>query len=386
MNIAFFSDSYLPYTSGVVRSIETFSSELRNLGHQVFIFAPSYPNYQKEDMVFRFKSVPALTHQEFTLAIPVSPTLRNKIKKLEIEIIHVHSPFLLGRLGAKIAKRCNLPLVYTYHTLYDQYVHYVPFAQNFSKWVVRKISKDFCNSCDLVITPTTIIGDILRQYGVYTPIESIPTGINLHDYAKGDAGWLKKKYNIPDCDTVLLYVGRLGTEKNIDFLLQAFKKILQAFPQTTLVLVGGGNQAGHFKALSREMQIADKVVFTGTLSRAMVVNAYLGADLFVFASVTETQGLVLGEAKAGGLPIVAVEAYGVKEMVTPADDGYLTPLDLNAFVEKVALLLSQPELRTALGRNARRNVQIISAQNSVKRLLSCYERLSHNKKIKINAI
>jgi 1,2-diacylglycerol 3-alpha-glucosyltransferase len=196
LNIAFFTDSYLPYTSGVVRSIETFSAEFRALGHQVYIFAPDYPNCPKLENVFRFKSLPSIAHKDFTLAIPISPRLENTLQELKIDIIHVHSPFLLGRLGAKAAKKNRIPLIYTYHTLYDQYVHYVPIAQNFSRWLVRKMSKDFCNLCDLVVTPTSMIEDLLRKYGVRTSIETIPTGINLKNFEKGDHSWLRASYPI----------------------------------------------------------------------------------------------------------------------------------------------------------------------------------------------
>lgn len=379
MNIAFFSDSYRPYTSGVVQSIDTFAREFRKAGHKVYIFAPNYPECEKEEMVFRFFSIPSIVHQDFTLAIPVSPSLKKKLKELEIDVVHVHSPFLLGRLGAKVAKKLNLPLVFTYHTLYDQYVHYVPFAQNFNRWVVRKISKDFCNACDLVVVPTGIIKDILRGYGVSSNIEVIPTGIDLRPYSLGDPHWLKKTYSIPEKDLVLLFVGRLGAEKNIDFLLRAFQNVLQCYSDVTLVMIGGGPQAQAFKKLAVDLKIAHKVIFTGTLDHALVINAYLGADLFVFASVTETQGLVIAEAKAAGLPVVAVEAFGVKEMVNSGIDGFLTPLEHSAFVSKILKLLKEPELRQRLGDNARKSVESISSSNSARRLLVCYEKLLEHK-------
>lgn len=384
MNIAFFSDSYLPYTSGVVRSIETFSAEFRALGHKVYIFAPDYPNCPKMDGVFRFKSLPNLIYKDFNLAIPISPSLENTLHQLQIDIIHVHSPFLLGRLGAKAAKKCKIPLAYTYHTLYDQYVHYVPFAQNFSRWLVRKVSKDFCNICDLVITPTTIVEELLREYGVTTDIQTIPTGIDLKGYEKGDPGWLRSTYSIPTEDRILLFVGRLGTEKNLDFLIEAFKIINEQLPTTSLVLVGSGPQENHYKELCQSLGIEEKVVFTGTLDKKRVINAYLGADLFVFASVTETQGLVLGEAQAAGLPIVAVEAFGTKEMVTSGFDGYLTPLSQEVFTKKVLEVLQDKQLYREFSANAKRSVQKISSSNSAKRLISCYEQLlSEKEQVKV---
>lgn len=379
MNIAFFSDSYHPYTSGVVQSIDTFTQEFREAGHKVYIFSPNYPNCEKEEAVYRFFSVPSLVHQDFTLAIPFSVTLKNKLKELEIDIIHVHSPFLLGRLGAKMAKKLNLPLVFTYHTLYEQYVHYVPFAQNFSRQVVRKISKDFCNSCDLVVVPTEIIKDVICQYGVTSEIEVIPTGIDLKPYAQGNPNWLRERYNIPKDEQVLLFVGRLGVEKNIEFLLRAFEKVLQSFPSATLVLVGGGPQAETFKNLADKLKISHKVIFTGTMDHAQVIDAYLGADIFVFASITETQGLVIGEAQAAGLPVVAVEAFGAKEMVTSGVDGFLTPLELETFVAAILKLLREPDLKRRLGENARISVENISASNCARRMLARYRMLLENK-------
>lgn len=239
MKIGFFTDSYRPYTSGVVRSIETFSSELQSVGHQVYIFAPQYKNYtKKEEGVFRFVSLPSPTNREYTLPIPISPKVRPTIKKLGLDVIHVHSPFLLGRLGARLAHQEKLPLVYTYHTLYDKYVHYLPFAQSFSKKVVQKIATDFCNTCNLVIVPTGVIGKVIRQAGVTAPVINIPTGINIKDYIQGDPLWLKRTYEIPSQDKVLLFVGRLGQEKNLDFLVQAFAQVQHLPPLSrTMTLV-----------------------------------------------------------------------------------------------------------------------------------------------------
>ena len=241
LKIGFFTDSYRPYTSGVVRSIETFSEELQSMGHQVYIFAPQYKNYnKKEEGVFRFLSLPSPTNRDYSLPIPLSPTIRATIKKIDLDVIHVHSPFLLGRLGARVAHQEKLPLVSTYHTLYDKYVHYLPFAQSFSKKVVQKIATDFSNTCDLVIVPTGVIGKLIRQAGVTVSIKIIPTGINIRDYAQGDPFWLKQTYNIPLQDKVLLCVGRLGQEKNLDFLLQAFARVQKQISNLTLVLVGSG--------------------------------------------------------------------------------------------------------------------------------------------------
>ncbi|MHB1126696.1 MAG: glycosyltransferase family 4 protein [Bacillota bacterium] len=380
MRIGVFTDSYRPYTSGVVRSIDTFTGHLRTLGHDVFIFAPNYPRCEKEARVYRYPSVPSITHPEYVVPIPISPPgVRALIKRLDLDIIHVHSPFLLGRVGAKYAKRFNIPLVFTYHTLYDQYLHYLPVAQSLSRWIVHKICQEFCNRCDLVVTPTKVISGILKEYGVATEIKVIPTGIETEDFKKGDPGWLRQRHQLPADEAVLLHVGRLGEEKNIGFLLKAFRDILQNEPRTSLVLVGGGPQEDHLKKLAEELGISSRVVFTGTLSREDTVHAYAGADLFLIASQTETQGLVIGEAKASGLPVVGIRAFGVAEMVSDQVDGFLTGPTLEEFVPPVLRLLRDADLRAQMQAEALRGIVNMSARSSTLLLAEAYEDLARKK-------
>ncbi|MCR4419100.1 MAG: glycosyltransferase family 4 protein [Clostridia bacterium] len=375
--IGFFTDSYRPYTSGVVRSIETFTAHLRRLGHRVYIFAPRYPNAPPEEGVFRFASVPAVTQRDFRLALPLSLSLGNTVRRLKLDLIHVHSPFLLGSLGADAARRHGLPLVFTYHTLYDQYVHYVPFFPELSRRVVRQYTRRFCNRCDLVITPTTQIADLLRRQGVTAPLAVVPTGIELERFRRGDRNRLRQRYTLPPEAKILLYVGRLGREKNLPFLLKSFARLrrLAGLPPLRLVLVGGGNAEEETKRLAAELGVAEETVFTGTLPPEEVVHCYAGADLFVFASVTETQGVVLAEAKAAGLPVVAVDAAGVRDMVNSGVDGYLTALNLEEFTARVAELVSDESRRAAMARQTQVTVEEFSAERTAQRLAEHYQRL-----------
>lgn len=383
LKIGVFTDSYRPYTSGVVRSIETFSTELQAQGHEIYIFAPDYPSCKGvEKGVFRFSSIPAPTNSDFTLAVPISFRLRPTLKKLGLDIIHVHSPFLLGRLGARWARKLDLPLVFTFHTLYDQYVHYVPFGQNLTREITKKFCADFCNHCHLVIVPTQVIAGHLKSWGVVTDIRVIPTGIRLQDYRTEQKDWLQQKFNIPPECRVLMSVGRLGKEKNFGFLIHSFKQINTSFPNTRLVLVGDGPEKESLVKQCRELGISEKVIFTGTLTGRETALAYNSAHIFVFASVTETQGLVVGEAKTAGLPVVAVKAFGVSEMVEDEVDGFLTDLDRNQFARRVKLLLEDEQLRVTMGQNAARNAEKISSQNCTARLLeSYYEILDRKRKM-----
>lgn len=375
MKIGIFTDSYLPYTSGVVRSIQTFSEELTGNGHEVFIFAPSYRDCRKENRVFRFSSIPSPTNRDFTLAMPFSIKFKPTIKKLNLDLIHVHSPFLLGRLGARYARRLGIPLVFTFHTLYDQYVHYVPFAQSLTKDLAQRISRDFCNHCDLVIVPTTVVENYLHEIGVSASIRVVPTGIKVMNYQSGDQNWLRRRFNLPEGERILLFVGRLGQEKNIGFLLECFAKINGEMRNTRLVLVGGGPEEDELKNKAAELEIAEQVTFTGVLPPSDVVNCYAGADIFVFSSVTETQGIVIGEAKAAGFPVVAVAAFGVSEMVDDGVDGFLTELEPAQFIEKITLLLKDDELYQRMSHNARENAENLSTANCTAKLIDCYSQV-----------
>jgi len=380
MKIGIFTDSYRPYTSGVVRSIDTFAAELTAMGHEIYIFAPNYPDCEPEAGIFRFFSIPAPTQKEFSLAIPFAPTIGATIRQLGLELIHVHSPFLLGRLGARCAKRYDLPLVFTYHTLYDKYIHYVPWLQSLSRTLMQQFIRNFCNNCDTVIVPTDIVAKMLKEQDIHTPLLTIPTGINLTVFEQADPRWLRNKYHIPNEELILLFVGRLGQEKNLEFLLRAYQEILKRQPQTRLVLVGSGSEAEHFQTLSVDLGLAAHVIFTGNLPYQEVANCYAGADLFVFASVTETQGLVIGEAKAARLPVVAVDAYGVSEMINPGVDGYLTPLDLGVFTSKIEELLDNAPLRAQLAQNAHLAAAQFSSRHMAAKLSEAYSDLVAQKK------
>ncbi len=379
MRIGIFTDSYRPYVSGVVRSIETSATELRKRGHEVYIFAPHYPGCQEqEDHVFRFPSFRSPTHPDFYIGVPVPWFAEKLLKKVELDIIHVHSPFLLGRLGAFFAKKLKKPLVFTYHTLYDQYVHYVPFAQGLARRLTIRLAREFCNRCDLVITPTSVVKKLLKSYGVRSPVAVIPTGINLEQFRDGEPSFLRKKFSIPQGEKVLLFVGRLGKEKNLSSLFRTFRQVLDYFPNTTLVLVGRGPEKEALEQLASELGIRPKVIFTGLLPPEDVVNAYRSADVFVFPSLTETQGLVVAEAMAAGLPVVARAAFGTLAMVKNGVTGYLCQ-DEGEFTEKLISLLKNPQKIKEMGEQAREQVEEISLERMVQRLEDVYLALAQRK-------
>ncbi len=377
MRIGIFTDSYKPYTSGVVTSITTFNDELTRLGHEVHIFAPSYPHYQDEEPnVYRFYSVPSPTNPDFALAIPIYPGLGAQVRHLRLDIIHVHSPMIMGRVGLRYANKYNIPLVFTYHTRYDQYVHYVPVAQDFAKEVTAKYSSSFCNHCDHIIAPSEDIRDIIRENEVRKPVSVIPTGIPLQRFEKGDPEWLRANYDIPPENKILLFVGRLTKEKNIPFLIETFRIVKDKMPRTSLVLTAQGPLEDELKGLCRQLELSSHdVVFTGAVPYDTLGNVYHSADLFVFSSLTETQGLVLTEAMACGLPVVAVRASGVQDMVDDGVDGVLTSLDREELAMAVCRVLSDDTLYQHLQSNALRKAESLSARNMALKLEEVYKRL-----------
>ncbi len=388
MKIGIFTDSYKPYTSGVVTSITTFKEEMTRLGHEVHIFAPSYPNYtDTEKNVYRFYSVPSPTNHDYTLAIPVYPGLNIIVKKLKLDIIHAQSPFTMGRLGLHFARKYNIPLLLTYHSRYDQYIHYVPLAQDLAREVTIKVSTSFCNHCDHIIVPSADIQEILIDFEVRKPISVIPTGIPLYKFDEGNPYWLRENYDIPENNKILLFVGRLTKEKNIPFLIKAFKKVKMKMPDTTLVLTAQGPMEAELKSLSSHLGLSDRdIIFTGALPFETLVHVYYSADLFVFSSLSETQGLVLTEAMAAGLPVVAVRASGVQDMVDDEVDGILTNADIDEFTDAICRVLGDETLYQRLKTNALVKAESLSSRNMALKLQAVYEKLLQNRTYRPNRL
>ncbi len=382
MKIGIFTDSYKPYTSGVVVSISTFKEELTRLGHDVYIFAPNYPHYhEEEERVYRYYSLPAPTNPDYTLALPVFPGMNILIKKLKLDIIHVHTPFIMGRVGMHYARKLHIPMLFTYHTRYDQYVHYVPVAQDLARDITIKYSSAFCNQCSHVIVPSQEIKEIVQQNDVTTPISVIPTGVPLDRFSSGDSAWLRNNYAIPEKNKVLLFVGRLTQEKNIPFLIRAFGQVHDQRQDTTLVITAQGPMESELKALARKLGLNENkdIVFTGALPYESLVNVYHSADLFVFSSLTETQGLVLLEAMAAGLPVVAVQASGVREMIENGVNGILTSCDTSEMAAAICEVLNNPQLYKRLQANALQKAFDLSSHNMALNLESIYTSLLENR-------
>ncbi|MBU0687048.1 MAG: glycosyltransferase [Candidatus Margulisbacteria bacterium] len=376
MKIAIFADSYLPYISGVTVSVHTLLEDLQKLGHQVLLFAPDYPGAKKEKRVFRFPSIPS-PYPAFRITIPYSLGFINRFNNFAPDIIHSHSPFQLGHRSQKLAGEQKIPYVYTLHTLFEKYAHHVPFIKpHHVSTRIRHHLEKFCSACQHIITPSPQTNDYLKELGVQTPSSVVKTGINLDAARRFSGKGIRKKYSIPEDATLLVYAGRLAKEKNIPFLFRVLKKIVAQENNVYLILVASGPEEDSLVKLAVSLGILGKVIFTGGAPHPLVFDYYAAGDIFVFSSKTETQGLVVAEAKIKGLPAVVIDAAGVSASVKDGEDGFLVPEDKNLFIEKVLLLIKNQELRKKMGEAAQFNGEKdFSSLHSTQKLEGIYASL-----------
>ena len=385
MHIAFFTNFYHPVVNGVVRSVASSREVLMKRGHNVFIFAQSAGDYQDEEpFIFRYPSLPLPLPGEISAAIPVSPFVEQLLPMLKLDIIHTHHPILLGQTAARKAAELNLPLVFTFHTQYWEYTHYVPFPQEaiqeFLKNAVHNWLKEFMKKCQHIIIPSESMKEILtRDYGLEERYTVIPTGTDLEPFLNADGKALRKKQGWQD-EKVLVSVGRLAAEKNWETLLRAAARVYAEYPDLRLVLIGDGPDRANLEGLASELGIAERVTFTGALPFDEIPPYLKAADAFGFASVTETQGLVTIEAMAAGLPVVAVDGSGTRDIVEDGKQGLLVENDAEALATAISDLFSDPQRMKKFSGNALRRAKTFDINELGKQLVDVYKQAIEDKK------
>lgn len=375
MRIGFFTDTYTPQINGVVTSIKLFTEALERQGHEVYIFAPTPRQPTDTSRIVRIPSVPFVFQPEMRLASLYSQHAYSLVRKADLDIVHSHDPFAIGLFGLAVAKRFRLPYVHTYHTLYPEYVHYIWEAQ-FTRAMAERLSREFCDQCDLVLAPSTKIERALSEWGVTAPLKLLPTGVDAQRFATpgpNAAAEFRARFGIAEEDRLLTFVGRIGLEKNIDALVDAIGYVRT--PHARLVIVGNGPHRGELERRIAELGLKDRVTFTGYLQREDVVSAYAASDLLFFASLSETQGLVIAESMASGLPVVAVRDLAIGDAVTDGVNGLLVPEDPQALAAAADTVLGDPELRASMGEASRRRAEDLSIDLIAARLAGFYEEL-----------
>jgi glycosyltransferase involved in cell wall biosynthesis len=335
MKILMVTNTYEPHVGGVARSVVAFSQQYRQLGHEVLTVCPTFEGAEARDQVVR---VPALEHvrnSDFSFPLPIPSGVHRRIDEFSPDVVHSHHPFLLGDTALRVGSERGIPVVFTHHTQYEKYTHY--FASENSALARRFINDldiGYCNLCDAVIAPSQTVADDLRNRNIQTRVEVIPTGVDVDWWAAGSDLSIRRKQGIPHKAFVVGHVGRLAEEKNMTFLAEAVAAFLVKRTDAWFILCGIGPCEEEIQAACIKHGVQDRVRTFAILDRAALRDVYHAMDVFAFASKSETQGIVLAEAMAAGVPVVAIDAPGVRDIVVEKINGRLLPSeDRESFVD-----------------------------------------------------
>lgn len=357
MHILMVSDVYFPRVNGVSTSIQAFRQALQAAGHSVTLIAPDYGQAAvDEDGIIRISSRGVIVDPEDRMMrIRHIHRLTDELRADHYDIIHIHTPFVAHYAGLKLARKLNLPVVATYHTFFEEYLYnYIPWLpREWLRYVARRFSRTQCAELDGLIVPSTAMQQVLLDYGVQTPMTILPTGLDMRTFEPGNGAAFRAQHAIAPERPVLLFVGRVAFEKNIGFLLDMMLHLREQLPDVLLVIAGEGPAE---KALHQQVQragLAEQVLFVGYLRRDGELQAcYKAADVFVFASRTETQGLVLLEAMACGTPVVSTAVLGTKDIIGTGVGGLVAPESPELFAAQVKRLLTGKTLHAQKTREA----------------------------------
>jgi 1,2-diacylglycerol 3-alpha-glucosyltransferase len=380
MRVLFVSDVYFPRVNGVSTSIRTFRGDLAREGVETMLVAPEYPGApaDTEPGIVRVPSggVP-LDPEDRRFHSGALKRLLNAELAARVDLVHIHTPFIAHYAAARFARTYRLPLVATYHTFFEDYLHhYVPvLPRRIGRFLARHFTRSQCDDVAALISPSAPMREALLAYGVKTPIEVLPTGLPADSYVRGNGARFRQRFQLPADRPLLLYVGRVAYEKNIDFLLRMFMRLRERRPDALFVIAGEGPAREHLVKLARSLGVESAVRFIGYLDRATELpDCYAAGDAFVFASRTETQGLVLLEAMAQGTPVVSTAELGTRSILTPGCGAFVVQEDEAGFADAVteALTLSKDDTRRG---QLRAHAQSWASQAMARRLIGFYERV-----------
>ncbi len=376
MRVAIFTNAYRPVVSGVVNSVDLIRKGLLRQGHKAFVFAPQVAGFREQHSgVWRFLSISLTRKVEFPLPVPYSTRIFPLIPKLNLDVIHTHHPFLLGEVGAHFARSLGLPLVYTFHTQLEKYSHYVPLPQDLVRKAARDYVAAYARKCDCIICPSPSIRGLLDEYGVTCRVEVLQNAIDLKAYREADGTTVRRELGLGPDRVLCIYTGRMGAEKNLEFMLDSFQKVHLQHPEAALLLVGDGPLLEDLRQKARDLDLADHVLFPGRVPYSRIPSYYAASDLFVMTSTTEVKPLAVLEGMATGLPVVAVDACGTGDTVTPGHDGLLCECDREAYTAILQHAVGDAGLRRRLGQAARQTAENYSLETYTHKLVDLYREL-----------
>jgi glycosyltransferase involved in cell wall biosynthesis len=379
MRILMITDVYFPRINGVSTSIQIFMRELENLGHQVTLIAPDYGQTETQANIIRIPSHGVLFDPEDRmLKRRKVMAMRQRLMQQNFDVIHIQTPFVAHYLGVALAREFGIPCIESYHTYFEEYLfHYVPFVPK--RWMrsfARYFTRKQCNAVNAVIVPSTAMQDVVTSYGVTTLMQIIPTGMELDRFKGGDGAHFRTSYDIEPDRPVMVFIGRVAFEKNIEFLLDVVDQLRKRIPNVLLVIAGEGPALHSLQRRARKLKLDANVLFVGYLDREKeLLDCYRAGDIFVFASRTETQGLVLLEAMALGVPVVSTAMMGTCDILRANRGALVADENVEQFADAAARILINPLLHERLHREALSYVQEWSAAVMAAQLMDFYQTL-----------
>jgi 1,2-diacylglycerol 3-alpha-glucosyltransferase len=376
MRIAMMADVYKPHVSGITNYIDLNKRYLEKAGHEVFVFTFGDQDYHDDEpRVIRSPGLP-LVDTGYYLSFRHTAAAKKLLQTMDI--VHVHHPFLSGRLALRYCEPLQIPTVFTNHTRYDLYAQaYLPIVpEDISDGLLQAYMPPFCEAMSLVISPSAGMEKILRGMGVTSPISIIPNGVELQSFYQAKPV-SRTDFGFKGSDVILVYAGRIATEKNLSFLLQSFAGVAQAFNHVYLMILGGGQKQieDETKQLAAQLNLNQRVRFTGFISYEKLPSYLAMCDAFVTASVTEVHPLSVIEGMAAGLPVVGIDSPGVGDTIEDGKTGFLTTQDLASFTAKLTRLCLDASLRKQMGDAAHQASTRYAIERTTKTMLEQYERL-----------
>ena len=379
MRVLFISDVYFPRVNGVSTSIRTFRQDLANCGVETVLVAPRYKSEapDNEAGLLRVDSgyVPR-DPEDRRMRWGALTRALDRLPRDEFDLVHIHTPFIAHYAGVRFAKRANIPCVATYHTFFEQYVqHYVPMMPRWmGRYLARAFTRSQCDDVQGLIAPSDPMRDILLEYGISTPIHVLPTGLPADRFGDGDGSRFRAHAGLPSDRPLMTYIGRVAHEKNIEFLVQVFTEVRQAVPGAMLVIAGEGPARESLRQLVASLKLESDVYFAGYLDRnTSLLDCYAAANVFVFASRTETQGLVLLEAMAQGAPVVSTAELGTRSILKPGCGALIVGENQDEFATAVVRVLQDGNLQKDLGERGRVYAKTWSSASMARRLADLYD-------------
>jgi len=374
MRIGMLADLYKPHISGVTNYIELNKRQLEQLGHEVYVFTFGGEGIDDEPNVIRSPGVPIT--KGFYFSLRYNARARQLVRSMDV--VHVHHPFISGSLALRYCRSRNIPIVFTSHTRYDLYLQaYVPvFSGLIGAAAMQAFLPAFCRMCDLVVSPSPGMREVLHGFGVEVPIEVVPNGVDIKPFQVDIEPKNVNRLGFKPDDVVFVYTGRLGPEKNLSFLLRSFAGATQACDHACLLLVGDGPERDNLQSLAKLMRLQERVHFTGLVPYSEMPRYLNLADVFVTSSITEVHPLSIIEGMAAGLPVLGINSPGVGDTIRDCETGFLIPReDMAAFTANMVRLAVDRELRLKMGEKARQESQYYAIEHTAQIMLDHYQRL-----------